>query len=157
VRWGNNLRAIPVSGATMKFTHNSYADASGTHLQGYVDAVPAKLIELFGEPEAGDEYKVSMAYTFEGDDGSVVTLYDWKATSLYGGTRLTPGALRCQTTHFHFHVGAHAGPVSDAFISWLTAKLEEPTAPTKATCTECKGLRKYVGFLGFPEPCRTCC
>lgn len=148
----------------MKFTHNPNVNSSGTSLQGYVRVAPAELVEMFGEPGEGDEYKVSMEYTFKGSDGSVVTLYDWKATSLYDEGCPDPKDFRGDTAPNQFHVGArHGSKAATLFIAWMhecrRAHIARPSAqePAKGDCSECHGTREYVGFRGFKEPCRTCC
>jgi len=138
------------------FKRNEDARVGGTSLAGYVDVSPARLIEVFGAPAEADEFKVSMTYTFEDAEGRIFTVYDWKATTLYGGTRLTPSALRRQTEPFPFHIGAHSGVPLSGFVAWL----EDRCAATSAApdCPECKGTGKYTGGLhGFSEPCSFGC
>ena len=102
-----------------QFTRSRDANVSGTHFHGTVRVPPAALVDRFGRPDEADGYKVSMEFVFVSPDGDVVTLYDWKATSLYGGTRTTPRMLRAQTRPFEFHVGGHRDAPTAAFIAWL--------------------------------------
>jgi hypothetical protein len=75
-------------------------EADGTHLQGYVRAGYARLVELLGDPIDGDaEDKVTTEWVlvFNGPDGErvVATLYDWKEYS-----------LRCRKVpSYDWHVG----------------------------------------------------
>lgn len=108
-----------------EFTRSREADINFTSRHGYVSATPVTLVDLFGKPDEADGYKVSMEYVFVSPEGDVATLYDWKATSLYGGTRTTPRMLRAQTRPFEFHVGAHKPEVAEAFIAWLRQTLGE--------------------------------
>ena len=59
------------------------ANRDGTYLVGSVVLVPARLMRRFGKPSPADEHKVSGIFTFADDLGTVFTVYDWKATSLY--------------------------------------------------------------------------
>lgn len=102
-----------------EFKKDHTANINGTHLHATVKASPAALIDLFGAPDNADGYKVSTEFIFVSENGDVVTLYDWKATNLYGGTRTTPAMLRRQTEPFEFHVGAHNSEAATAFLAWL--------------------------------------
>lgn len=109
-----------------KFRLDQQADVNMTHLVGYVSAVPARLIEVFGPPTGGD-YKVSGEYAFvREDDGRVVTLYDWKATTLYEEEKFrTPEMLWSGREPFVFHVGARVGIDNSGFSEWLEEQLKE--------------------------------
>ena len=107
-----------------EFRLSREADINMTHLVGYVTAVPARLVEVFGEPTKGD-YKVSGEYTFVREaDGGVVTLYDWKATTLFEEEAFrTPGMLWSSREPFEFHVGARDH--DSGFSEWLEEQLKE--------------------------------
>lgn len=66
----------------MKFaTHNDdpSIDISGTSLKGYLRANYQALVEVFGEPIAGDiEDKVSCEWDVLFDDGTISSIYSWK-------------------------------------------------------------------------------
>lgn len=63
----------------------------GSSLQGSIKLDPHKLIWYQGLPGESDGYKVSGEYIFESEDKkSVLSLYDWKMTSLYDKDYLTP-------------------------------------------------------------------
>ena len=49
---------------------------------GHIEASPAELVRLFGKPLKSDGYKTSGEFLFKIYD-RYITLYDWKATSLY--------------------------------------------------------------------------
>lgn len=76
----------------------------GTSLQGYVSIAPARLVEIFGEPDESDGYKVSGEYRFE-LNGETFTLYDWKNTDLYEPGYGCPDAFWKSTNPYNFHVG----------------------------------------------------
>ena len=67
----------------------------------YIMLPPAKLVSVFGEPEIGDEFKVSGAYTFDTYNGGIITLYDWKTTTLYASeSHVTPEELWASEKYF---------------------------------------------------------
>jgi hypothetical protein len=53
-------------------------DVSRTMLRGKILTTFAKLIKAFGPPIKGRDYKVTAEWDIEFEDGSVVTIYDWK-------------------------------------------------------------------------------
>ena len=64
----------------MKFvTHNTNdVDINGTHLQGHINCSYDRLTELLGEPTEGDGYKVDAEWALQFDDGTIITIYNWK-------------------------------------------------------------------------------
>lgn len=70
----------------MNFTKN--ADISGTYLQGYVYCSYAQLVKVFGEPcsNAGDGYKIDVAWHLTFEDGTVATIYNYKTGKNYLGS-----------------------------------------------------------------------
>ena len=111
----------------MKVNHD--ADTNGTHLQGYVKATYGELQEVLGEPEESDGYKVSGQWTFEDENGQVFTLYDWKATDLYGyGPSVEE--FRADPKPYEFHVGGHVS--GRAVARYLTKLLGRSIAYTDA-------------------------
>ena len=61
----------------MKFTQATWTEANGTHLQGYIRATYAELVERFGEPEGGGD-KTTVEWCLAFEDGTIATIYDWK-------------------------------------------------------------------------------
>lgn len=60
-------------------THNDkHIDCNMTCLQGYITADYDTLVELFGEPTEGDNYKVDAEWLLEFEDGTIATIYNWK-------------------------------------------------------------------------------
>lgn len=107
-------------GDFMSFKLASEEDVSGTCLQDYVSIPPTRLIELFGKPSESDGYKVSGEYVFiDEDTDRVVTIYDWKATSLYDSYEQTPKELWKTRYPFEFHIGATEKQTALKFKNWL--------------------------------------
>jgi hypothetical protein len=82
----------------------------GGSLQGHVRVSPAKLVEIFGQPDESDGYKVSGEFQFYNEEtGEDFTLYDWKSTTLYddydGNPAPTPEAFWLSTAPYDFHIG----------------------------------------------------
>lgn len=105
----------------MQFTHSPEADINFTSRHAEVWIAPEQLVRMFGQPGEADGYKISGRYVFEADDGSVVTLYDWKCTSLYQG-RLSPEAFWASTRRANFNIGAHDPGAARRFVRWLCAR-----------------------------------
>ena len=99
--------------------------ASMTCLQDYVTVAPAALVNLFGDPLDSDGYKVSGEFVFTDSDGAVVTLYDWKCTSLYDGCCENPRDFWSSPRPREFHVGGHRHKDATKFVDWLKNKLKQ--------------------------------
>ena len=100
------------------FKLDNKAEISGTHLVGEYWISPVLLKDIFGEPEKADEYKVSGEYIFSGEDGEVLTLYDWKCTSLYDDGYESPSSFWASSEPHDFHIGGKEG--CDDFKEWLS-------------------------------------
>jgi hypothetical protein len=80
------------------------ANLEGTHLQGYAPVPFSRVVEVFGEPRHGD-YKVAFEWAIVFADGTVASIYDYKASSLYGEPDApTPEQMRAQDFS-DWHVG----------------------------------------------------
>lgn len=100
--------------------------ANGTSLAFIgIDLSPKALIEMFGVPDMGDEFKVSGEYIFEGKNGEIFTLYDWKNTSMYDKEAPSPQAL-WQQDEVSFNIGCHPshGDLLEDFMEFLKTSLE---------------------------------
>ena len=89
----------------MKFkTHNDgNVNLGGTSLQGEIICPYSKLVELFGEPTTGDEYKIDAEWELEFEDGTIATIYNWKSGKNYLGKHGTP------TVHItEWHIGGNS-------------------------------------------------
>ena len=98
------------------------ADTNGTSLQSYVDTNYADLHKLFGEPQGCDGYKVSGEWTFVDPKGNVVTLYDWKSTSLYDSDYPSIETFRA-SPRATFNIGGNSPEAAINFSNWLHTKL----------------------------------
>jgi hypothetical protein len=104
------------------FRLNNDADVCGTCRQSEITASYSRLVELFGEPIESDGYKVSGEWSFESENGDVVTLYDWKSTHLYDCDYPTVSQFRDQSSA-EFNIGGTDKTVAAQFKAWLTAQL----------------------------------
>lgn len=63
-----------------------HANLDGTHLQGYLNVPFSKIVEVFGEPKTQvDGYKVAFEWAITFADGTIASIYDYKASTLYNG------------------------------------------------------------------------
>ena len=106
------------------FKLNHAANASGTSLRGSIITSYAKLKTLFGEARESDGYKVSSEWTFEGPNGEVVTLYDYKQTNLYDREYPSVEEFRAQSS-YDWHIGANTVEIADKFEQWLEEELKK--------------------------------
>jgi len=75
-------------------------DACGTSLIDAITVPYARLVEIFGEPDEGDGYKVDAEWVLTLPGGIVATIYNWKDGPAYCGRDGTPvEQIR------HWHVG----------------------------------------------------
>ena len=81
----------------------------------------AKSQILFGPPEEGDQYKVSTEWTFKGE-GGIFTIYDWKATDLYGDEYSSVEEFRSLPA-YEWHIGAANKESALRFKAWVEKKL----------------------------------
>ena len=80
-------------------THNDKEiDTNGSSLCGHIEVSYNRLIELFGEPTEGDEYKVDAEWHVNFDNGIVSTIYNYKNGKNYLGNR---GENVENITHWH--------------------------------------------------------
>ena len=115
----NNILAKTLPG----YTHGG--DAIGTHLQGHITAVYKDLEEILGQPEEGDEYKVSGEWTLTDSDGNVVTLYDWKSTELYDDSLPSVLQFRRNPDEQEFNIGGRYFHAAENFRNSLNIALIE--------------------------------
>jgi hypothetical protein len=105
-------------------------DFMGGSLQGECLISPARLVEVFGEPDSADDYKVSGEFTFvDRETGEHFTLYDWKHTTLYdynGEPGVpTPAEFWASTEQYPFHIGGKPGKTDVAKIAAAVESLED--------------------------------
>lgn len=102
--------------AERKFTVNSNTtSACGTSLKGQVYTTYDKLVSALGKPKGGSaDGKTTCEWIVEFEDGSVVTIHDWKTSN-------TPKDLH------NWHVGAR----SHAALDYLEEVLETPITKSR--------------------------
>jgi len=121
----------------MKYTtHNDTSkgnriNISGTCLQGYIACKYQKLVQLFGEPTKGDEYKIDAEWIIrfpcppdevsdQADSGIVCTIYNWKNGKNYCGETGEEVANIVE-----WHVGAHSKKAVWLLMDVLAANPDE--------------------------------
>jgi hypothetical protein len=100
------------------FTRSDVDHTTGGCLKGYVELVPARLVEIFGAPDDSDGHKTSGEYIFTNSQGDTFHLYDWKSTVLWEDGLQEVDALWSDRTLFEFNVGGNSN--ANAFIAWIT-------------------------------------
>ena len=69
----------------MKFvTHNQQKiKTGGTFLVDHIECSYQSLVDIFGEPHKGDEYKTDACWDIEFEDGTVASIYNYKTGKNY--------------------------------------------------------------------------
>lgn len=104
---------------------SDFSKVSGSSLQTYTPVLPfSRLVALFGPPNSqGDGYKVSTEWVLEEiATGDVVTIYDWKETSLYDGFGRTPDELRTDLHGTQWHIGAYSKEPAERLVRYITTQ-----------------------------------
>jgi hypothetical protein len=129
-RVGGSLRKIDRQSdweATMMYRLNPEVDASGTDGLTLFEFPPIGLVELFGETDASDGYKVSRKHVFTSDRGEIFTVYDWKQTTLYRGANSgapTPDEFWHSRELRFLRIGGRVGSNPGPFLKWLQGQYE---------------------------------
>ena len=116
------------------FTRSDVDHTTGGCLRGSVELVPARLVEIFGAPDRGEEFhqavqhsdyycKTSGEYTFKNNQGETFHLYDWKATALWEDGLPEVDEFWSDQTLFEFNVGGNSN--ANAFIAWITKEVAQ--------------------------------
>ena len=104
-------------------THNHVKDIdpSGTSLVGHLEDISFyRLIEMFGRPTVGDEYKVDAQWDIELDDGLVATIYNRKNALNYNDKIDKSGDHGLQLTDMtYWNVGGKDPKVLDRLLTML--------------------------------------
>ena len=98
-------------------------DPTGTYLQTHIDAIYKDLVTILGKPEDGEGYKVSGEWILTDSDGNVVTLYDWKSTSLYDDSYPSVREFRSCTWEQTFNILSCDPVVAETFRHNLALEL----------------------------------
>lgn len=102
-------------------TDNSKFDMSSK--QAEIQACYRDLVKLFGEPLDGGCEKVSGEWLFEGENGELISVYDYKSTDLYDGTYPTVEEFREQDWA-EFSIGGFKEEDVIKFNEWLKPQLQ---------------------------------
>lgn len=105
------------------FYRVSMDKANGTSLKTHIEATWQELQLLLGNSSESDGYKVSGEWAFINREGDVVTIYDWKATSLYDEDLPTPEEFRAQGYPSTFSIGGHTAVAAETFRHELQLQL----------------------------------
>ena len=89
---------------------------------GEITACYADLVQLFGEPYKSDDHKVSGIWYLKGDNGEVITVYDWKSTDLYCRELPSIEEFRKQKLA-KFSIGGFSEEDAKKFNAWMNVKL----------------------------------
>jgi len=98
-------------------------EVNGSSLKTHIEATYQELVTLLGEPENGDDYKVSGEWVVKDEDGNVCTLYDWKRTRLYDSSLPSVAAFRAERYPTTFNIGGHSGYAAENFRHQLELQL----------------------------------
>jgi len=124
---------------TPDFVVDNNARTSGTSLQDYTERYSYdQIVAVLGpHNDNSDGYKVSTEWTLtEMATGNAVTLYDYKATSLYDDGYPSPEHFRSDPEGYEWHIGAHDKETAQRFLVWLTAAVEANVKPTRWTVAD---------------------
>tara|TARA_R110000822_G_scaffold73771_10_gene177377 strand:+ start:1125 stop:2009 length:885 start_codon:yes stop_codon:yes gene_type:complete len=131
---------------TMKYTHSSQNDMNGTSLRGHYTASYKSLQNIFGEPEKGDEYKVTTEWIIRGPAGEPLTIYDWKATAAFSADYPSVQALRERTSH-KWHIGGKNHDDAMKFIQWLNEQTAAPQIVDSTPQSQTSNYKQWVNAL----------
>lgn len=92
----------------------------GTCGQGSMTIPYIRLVNLFGEPMPGDEYKVDAEWNIETDDGTVITIYNWKNGPNYCGSDGIPVPMITE-----WNIGGHSRKVCDILSDLILSETQK--------------------------------
>ena len=99
-------------------------DVSGTSLVGEMECSFYDILETFGRPEAGDEYKIDAHWSIEFVDGLVATIYNWKnGLNYHGAIGKYHGSQITDITEWH--IGGKDKVVLDRIKGMLSSRMDE--------------------------------
>lgn len=108
-----------------KYTRANHDEIDGTSLKTHIEATFHELVTLLGEPEDGDDYKVSGEWVVKDEEGNVCTIYDWKRTRLYSSSLPSVAAFRAERYPTTFNIGGHQSVAAENFRHYLELQLIE--------------------------------
>ena len=109
-------------------SNGGWENSSGGSLQAEVEASYKALCDLFGSPQFLDETgdgdgKVSTEWIIKSDHGEILTIYDYKETSLYDSDLPSPAEFRKRAS-YEWHIGGKDKSSADRFVTWLRNELQ---------------------------------
>jgi hypothetical protein len=118
----NNERFYLIDAQQEKITNE---DIEETSLQRVCKLIPALIDSVFGSGNESDGYKVSRDYYFRNNKtDEIVTLYDWKMTTLYDPEYFRPSEFWQLDEPTTFNIGAKDHANTYGFVRWLESKLK---------------------------------
>tara|TARA_Y100000592_G_C5430754_1_gene298251 strand:- start:8 stop:385 length:378 start_codon:yes stop_codon:yes gene_type:complete len=112
--------------ALIEDANEAWGLVNGTSLKSHIAVKPIDLIFAFGQPLQSDGYKVSGEYVFKHRSGEVITMYDWKWTTLYDPeAKYKPSELWALNKNIEFNLGAKDHSYIDDFQDWLPREINK--------------------------------
>ena len=106
---------------TFKKTNKSL---DGTYYQKTINISYQNLVEIFGKPNGQtDKYKTTMEWDLENEKGNVVSIYDYKMTSLYDKLYPAPKEFKNDKA-IDFRIGGFETDVADALYKYIESKIQ---------------------------------
>lgn len=107
----------------MPYKMDPNADIANTSWVADIEVAPVDVVRALGAPQRrADAYKVSGLYSFV-EGPRVLTVYNWKATSLYDDEKLpSPLAFWNSQKKVCLSIGSNCEEVAD-FKRWLLEKI----------------------------------
>jgi len=100
-------------------------DITGSSLQRVCKLIPSLVDSVFGSGNESDGYKVSRDYYFRNNKtNEVITLYDWKMTTLYDPEYYRPSEFWRSSRLTQFNIGSKGIAHTFGFVRWLESKLK---------------------------------
>jgi hypothetical protein len=119
-----------------------HTNLNGTCLQGELDVPFSRVVEVFGEPRTGvDGDKVAFEWAITFADGTVASIYDYKASALYDTDNPTPEQMRA-AEFADWHIGGYCRRAFELVRQALTANISRSIAltPEEEFCKALNGL-----------------
>jgi hypothetical protein len=111
----------------MHFKVNNDAGIDGTALLGGVDVSYQRIVDVFGQPNEGDGYKVDAEWIIQFSDGLVATIYNYKSGKNYNGNE---GQKTEEITDWHI------GGKDPKVVKRVTQLLGRDTMSTRKTAAQ---------------------
>merc|ERR1712216_949438 len=94
------------------------APTKGVRLQSYLEMPFDCLLARFGEPRCGDGVTTLNQWVFSDASGNVYSVYDWKATTMFDRSLVSPARFR-ELPVYRWHIGTYNGVPWQPFKSWI--------------------------------------